>query len=129
MYYQGVQITALSGLLLSIYTFNVDNKIKKDKSYKPICDISSSISCTKAFSSSYSKTFGIPNSIGGIIFYTAILVLSFFQISDAILYLSIASVLGSLYLSYISYFKLKNFCLICSMIYAVNILLLVFSLI
>lgn len=123
-----IQIVAVVGLLASIYAVYVDNKANKEKEYKAVCDINDHISCTKAFSSQYAKTFGISNSILGILFYAVILGLSFLQIPNIVLYLSIAAVLGSLYLGYISYFKLKNFCLVCGTIYVVNILLLIFSL-
>ena len=44
-----------------------------------------------------------------------------------IFYLAIISVIGSIYLAYTQITKIKSFCLVCSGIYLVNLLLLVFS--
>ena len=121
-------IIAIIGLILSIYAYYVERK-SKDKNYKALCDISNRASCTKAFSSKYGKTFGVSNSIYGILFYLLIIILFFINEISIIFYSAILSILGSLYLAYIQYFKMKNFCLICTLIYLVNILLLIFSLI
>ena len=56
-------------------------------------------------------------------FYIAVYVLALMQQTQYLFYLATLSVLGSVYLAYISYFKLKNYCLVCTTIYLVNILL------
>ncbi len=122
-----IQLLAVLGLLLSIYSLYVEKKLEAQKSYSPVCDISKEVSCSAAFTSKYAKTLGIENSILGIAFYTLILVLSVTSYASLILYLAIAGILASIRLAYISYFKLKNFCLICSGIYIVSLLLLILS--
>lgn len=124
---QAIFIISIIGLLLSIYALYVERKNKREKLYKPICDISDKISCTKAFSSPYGKFIGLPNSLMGIIFYLIVIALAFYNQTQHLLYLSIVAMLGSLYLAYTSYIKMKNFCLVCSAIYLVNLLLLIFS--
>lgn len=114
------------GILISIYAYYIELKAKKSKSYKAFCDIGDRASCTKAFASKYGKTFGISNSLGGILFYVFLLVL-FFYMSEIIIYFAIFAFFGSIYLAYISYFRLKNLCIICSLIYLINILLVIFS--
>ena len=45
--------TALScvvGILVSIYAYHVETSHERDPSYRALCDISESISCTKVFS-------------------------------------------------------------------------------
>lgn len=122
-----IQILAVIGLILSLYALVIEKRIKEDNKYKPACDISDKVSCTKAFSSKYGKTFGLSNSIYGIIFYIVILLLTLLGLINYVFYISVLSVLGSIYLVYILYFKVKSFCLVCNGIYLVNVLLLVFS--
>ena len=121
-----ITILAIIGLLLSIYALYVEKK-SLNKKYRPVCDINNRVSCTKAFSSSYGKILGIPNSVFGIIFYVIILILNALNNIQIIFYLAVISVLGSIYLAYVSHIKLKTFCIICNSIYLVNILLLIFS--
>ena len=122
-----IQITAFIGLLLSVYTLYVEKKTEKSASYKAACDISDKISCTKAFKSKYSRFAGLSNALYGLFLYLFILILTFYNNEKIIFFISTFAVLGSIYLAYISYFKLKNLCLVCTSIYLVNFLLLVFS--
>ena len=122
-----ILILAMIGFLLSVYAVYVEKKLEKNKNYKAVCDVSSKVSCTKAFSSKYGKVFGMPNSWGGLGFYPAVIILTFFNLINIVFYLSILSMIFSLYLMYISFFKLKNYCVVCNGIYVVNILLLIFS--
>ena len=116
------------GFILSIYTFYVEKKLKKNKNYKAVCDVSDQISCTKVAKSAYSKLGGIPNSVKGMGYYALIFVLALLNYEQYALYLASAGMAMTLYLAYISYFKLKNYCLVCNGVYIVNILLLYFTL-
>lgn len=44
-------VVCLLGILLSIYAFHVEREKARDPSYTAMCDVSSSISCSKVFSS------------------------------------------------------------------------------
>lgn len=44
-------LVCLLGILLSLYAFHVEREKARDSSYKAMCDVSSSISCSKVFSS------------------------------------------------------------------------------
>lgn len=44
-------LVCLLGILLSLYAFHVEREKAQDPSYKALCDVSSSISCSKVFSS------------------------------------------------------------------------------
>ena len=123
----GIYIFSIIGFLLSIYAFFVENKTKKSKSYKPLCDISKKVSCTKAFSSKYGSLAGVSNSFAGIFFYLIIFSLVIFGKLNYVFYLAILSIIGSLYLAYTQITKIKAFCLVCSCIYIVNLLILIFS--
>jgi vitamin-K-epoxide reductase (warfarin-sensitive) len=120
-----IEILSFIGLILSVYALNVRVKASasKDKSYKPLCDVSERVSCTKAFSSSYGKTFGMPNPVYGIILYMIIIVLAFLSREDIMRYFIYFMLLASVWLAYVSYIKQKNFCVVCSGIYLINILL------
>ena len=122
-----IQITAFAGLLLSAYSLYVEKKTKKSTSYKAACDISDKISCTKAFTSEYSSFAGLSNSLYGLFLYLFILALTLYGDGRIIFFISVFAVIGSIYLAYISYFKLKNFCVVCTPIYLINLLLLVLS--
>ena len=123
-----IQILAVLGFLLSVYAFKTEQNIKKHKKYKALCDFNKEVSCSKTFSSKYSHVAGFSNSLAGIFFYILIFVLAAFNFQNYIFYLAVLSFLGSIYLAYLSFFKLKNFCLICTFIYLINILLLIVSL-
>ena len=123
----GIYIVPILGLLLSVYAFFVEKKIEKSKSYKPLCDISKKISCTKAFGSKYGSLAGVSNSFAGIFFYLIVVFLVFIGQLNYIFYLAIISVISSVYLAYTQITKIKSFCLVCSGIYLINLLLLIFS--
>lgn len=121
------QIITVCGFLISVYALYVRHKVLKAPAYSPICDIRANISCSKALGSRYSKTMGVPNPLAGLLFYALVFVLSF-SYMHLVIYPVIASVIFSLYLAYISYIKQKNFCLVCTLTYLVNIALLVTAL-
>lgn len=120
------QVITVCGFLISLYALYVRHKVLKAPTYSPICDIHPNISCSKALGSQYSKTIGVPNPLSGILFYILVFVMSF-SYMNLVIYPVLASVLFSLYLAYISYIKQKNFCLVCTLTYVVNIALLVIA--
>lgn len=71
-----------------------------------------------------------PNSVYGVVFYAFQLLLGLTVSAMAALFLmttSILSVMGSLYLGYILYFVLKDFCVICITTYALNFILFILN--
>ncbi len=120
-----ILILAVIGLLLSLYANNVGRKLEV-KNYRPLCDISGRVSCTRAFSSPYGKTFGVYNSVYGIIFYLIIVVLALLNEPQYIFILSLLAFIGTIYLVY-ALIKIRTFCVVCASIYVINILLLIVS--
>ncbi|MBI5002048.1 hypothetical protein HZC31_01555 [Candidatus Woesearchaeota archaeon] len=120
-------IICIAGFLLSAYSFYVEKKLEKNKKYKAVCDISDHMSCTAAAKSKYSAVGGVPNSVKGMFFYPFMAVLALVASPQVVFYLASASLVMTVYLIYVSYFKLKNYCLVCSSVYLVNILLFYFS--
>lgn len=123
------QILLLSfiGFLLSLYLYYIETKIKEKPLYKALCDISNTISCTAIAKSKYSSLAGVSNSLKGMVYYSLLAGVVLFDYSLLVFFLSVASMGMTVYLAYISYFKLKNYCLVCNAIYIVNLLLLYFS--
>ncbi|XP_025836511.1 vitamin K epoxide reductase complex subunit 1-like protein 1 [Agrilus planipennis] len=125
-------VSSIIGLGLSIYAFIVEIAIEHNRSYTPMCDISETISCTKAFKSQYGKGMGLfgeksifnrPNALVGMIFYS--LLITFVQSNSATVNLIcyfgiILSNISSLYFAYILYFKLHTLCIVCVSTYVVN---------
>ena len=122
-----IQIFSVLGLVVSWYAYTVERNLKVNTNYHPFCDISDSMSCTKAFMSPSGHLLGISNALGGIMFYTLLFALTFLASSDLIFYLTLASFWGTIYLAYVSYVKMRNFCLVCNLIYIINVLLFIFG--
>jgi vitamin-K-epoxide reductase (warfarin-sensitive) len=99
--------------------------VKREANYKAICDLSDRMSCMKSIRSDEGKIFGIPNGVYGIGFYAAIYFATFPQFQSYLFPLAVLGVLFSLYFAYQLYFKVKTFCVVCTSIYLVNILLLI----
>ncbi len=124
-----LRIVASLGLLLAIYAVYVETRIKKDYAYEPVCELGNNASCKNAFNSDYGKILGVSNASLGILFYITFIAITFTQYTNLLFILSTISALGSLYLAYALYFKLRNVCVVCTMTYIVNALLLIFVLI
>ncbi len=115
------------GLLLALYAMHVEHKATRNKRYRALCDINDRISCSKAFTSRYGYHFGISNAVWGVVFYVLVGALLFLEAFWVVFVLALIATLGSFYLAYFLYFKLKDFCIICTGIYLVNLALLVTS--
>ena len=113
------------GLLLSLYAYTVEKKLEREKKYVPMCDIKDHISCSKAFTSEYGHMAGFSNSLGGMFAYATLMFMSYLNLTQVVWIMVIGASLTSLYLAYISYKVLHNYCVVCTSIYAVNLALLV----
>ncbi len=114
-------LLAFIGFCLSLYAYFVEQRVKKDPTYKPACNISDRISCTKPLVSPYGKLMGFSNSYLGLIYYPVLGLISLFGNTLSLVILATGSLLFTLYLAYILFTKIKSLCLICLSIYAVNI--------
>ncbi|XP_069508002.1 vitamin K epoxide reductase complex subunit 1 [Ambystoma mexicanum] len=124
------------GIVLSVYAYHVETSKESDASYRALCDINPSISCSKVFTSRWGRGFGLlehlfgrqslvnqPNSVFGVLFYSLQILLGFSGTARAAITLvctSVVSLIGSLYLAYILFFVLSDFCVICVTTYALN---------
>lgn len=100
-------ISGAVGLLASLILTLDKIEILKNPDFIPACSINPVLTCTSAMSSVQSETFGIPNSIIGIILFTALLVVSgllFFGVkySKPILAsMLVASIAGFIFTTYL----------------------------
>ncbi|XP_066579313.1 vitamin K epoxide reductase complex subunit 1 [Amia ocellicauda] len=133
-----------AGLVLSVYAYHVETSRERDASYRAMCDFSSSVSCSKVFTSRWGRGFGLvapllgsdtvlnqPNSVLGVLFYLLQLGLGQSLSSRAALCLVLSSwlsVVGSLYLAWILTFVLQDFCVVCVSTYLLNFVLLYINL-
>ncbi|PSN36255.1 Vitamin K epoxide reductase complex subunit 1-like protein 1 [Blattella germanica] len=133
---KGIVGVCLVGLALSYYAYVVETSKEHDEKYEAMCDISEHMSCSKAFTSPYGRGFGlvrhifgedsplnVPNSLGGLLFYCIVIALNMVNTAQAtkmMLGLVVVSNLASVYLAYILYFVLYDFCVVCVSTYIVN---------
>jgi vitamin-K-epoxide reductase (warfarin-sensitive) len=122
-----IELLALIGFCISLYGFSIEQKLKKNPNYKPLCDISDAASCTKPIRSPLGKLFGISNTIVGMLFYPAIAFLAWAGWYQLLVLCMIGASAISLYLAYVLFFQIKTFCLICVVTYFLNGALLVAS--
>lgn len=120
-----VLVISSIGLLLSLYGLFVERKLKADKSYKAVCDISDKMSCTKTFLSPWGKMLGISNVYLGILAYTAMMAIALMDNVQLAFLGACVLCAGSALLAYILFTKVRTFCLLCTSIYVVNLLLLI----
>lgn len=120
-------ILATVGFGLSFYMFMVERKLKKNPTYKPVCNLSDRISCTKALESEYAQPLGVSNALLGLLFYPILTLLALNNYPALVYYASIGACCVSFFLALILYFRIKTFCIICSSLYVVNALLLIVS--
>jgi vitamin-K-epoxide reductase (warfarin-sensitive) len=121
-------VLALIGFGISLYAYFVEKKIKEDASYKPACDLSDRISCSKPLNSQYGNLFFVSNTVAGMSFYALIALLAALNASTLILVAAIGACILTLYLAYLLYFKIKSLCLVCTSLYVVNFLILAVTL-
>lgn len=121
-------ILSLIGFGVSLYTYNLEQKVEQQPDYKPACDLSDTVSCTKPIKSKYGKLFFVSNSLVGMLYYCIVAVLAFFDARMLLVLASCGAIVVSVVLAYILYFKIKSFCLLCNALYVVNILIFFLSL-
>ncbi len=119
-----VSITlAAVGFCASLYAYFIERKIREKPDYKPVCDISDRISCTKPILSEYSNLFFFSNGLMGALFYAVIAALAFTDSFRLMMIATSVRLVATCFLAYLLYFKIRSLCLVCTLIYIINILL------
>ena len=113
---------AALGLLASAAATWVHYHLLVNPDYTSFCDVNATVSCKQAYLSRYGSLGGVPVAVGGLIFFTFVLLLMWAgrkgnKVADsAPAYIFAASTLALavvLYLAYASFFVLKEVCPIC----------------
>nr|UVZ36621.1 Vitamin K epoxide reductase complex subunit 1 [Rattus tiomanicus] len=126
----------LAGLALSLYALHVKAARARNEDYRALCDVGTAISCSRVFSSRWGRGFVLvehvlradsilnqSNSTFGCMCYTEQLLLGCLRgrwASILLILSSLVSVAGSLYLAWILFFVLYDFCIVCITTYAIN---------
>lgn len=116
------------GFAISLYTYLLELKVKRMPQYKPFCDISDKISCTKVMKSEYASLFYISNALFALVFYVFMFAFALKRMIIPLIIGSFGAFAVSLFLAYILYFKIKSFCLLCTSLYVTNLCLFLISL-
>jgi len=135
-----IALIALLGLIISaelcFVFYNANFVLNAMPSF---CTINSVIDCDAVAKTGFSLLFGIPLSVYGVLFYLFVLLLSLFPFKkyrfsekiknpeSLIFTLSTFSVISSVILAVISFFFIHKICILCMILYLVNILLFVIS--
>ncbi len=114
---------AVIGFFISAYAYYVEKKIRQEPGFKPFCDINNKISCTKPIKSIYSNLFFFSNAFVGMFYYMVITFLAFLDARTFLIIIASISMIITCYLAYILYFKIKSFCLLCTSVYLINLIL------
>lgn len=69
--------------------------------------------------------FGIKSGIWGMIYYSVFAFIMIFNLRILLIFLSILAIIYGVYVTYISIFKQKDFCPLCTVIHVMNVLMLV----
>ena len=128
---------ALLGLVSSTASSVVHYRLLTQPGYTSFCDINPSVSCTQAYLSPYGSFAGVPIAIGGVVFFSLVLVLAWIggramapvkENSTAYIFaLSTIGLAFVLYLAWASFFVLKAFCVLCGITYVAVIALFIIS--
>ncbi|KAH0626340.1 hypothetical protein JD844_001276 [Phrynosoma platyrhinos] len=113
-----------AGLALSVYAFHVETSKERDAAYRAMWG--RGFGLVAGLLGTHS-VFNQPNSIFGIAFYLLQILLGFSTsglAAIALLGSSLVSIAGSVYLAYILFFVLHDFCVICVSTYILNFALL-----
>jgi protein-disulfide isomerase/uncharacterized membrane protein len=111
------------GLAASTASTYVHHRLLTVPSYSSVCDISITVSCTDAYLSRYGSFWGVPVAIGGVAFFTLVLLMTALgsrpasrrreNVPGYIFALSTMALAVVLYLAWASFFQLKTVCLLC----------------
>lgn len=114
-------ILSSAGFFVSLYALFIERALRADATYRPACDISNRISCTKALLGPYNTMFGISRALWGLLFYALMAGAALLNMHVVVFWLSVAGLCASGVLAYVLYFKVRSFCLVCTTIYLINI--------
>ena len=124
---------SLVGIILSFLLAEVGINVLINPGYHSFCNFNQEFNCETVALSSYASHFGIPNFLYGIGYYTLLLAVGGYCLTAKenklpnyfvyVFWFSFIAILVSIYLFYVSEFIIKSKCVLCMMVYVVNIIL------
>lgn len=118
-------ITSLIGFFIALYFYMTEQRLKRNKGFRPACDITQRVSCTKVIKSRYGHMYSVSNAAIGLVFYTIVCLCAYFEWLRAALVITAIGCVVSLVLAYLIYVRERLYCLLCTALYLINIFLLV----
>ena len=122
-----IVVVAMLGFCVSWYTYVTEKRKKREPEFKPFCDLSDYVSCSKPMQSPYANLFFFSNALVGMVFYLVVAALAALHLAHFLLIVVAGGCLVSCVLAYLLYFKIKALCLLCTSLYLINALLLYLS--
>ena len=120
-------ILACAGLVAAATSTYVHVRMLGDPGYASFCDINASVSCTQVYQSRYGSVFGVPVALGGVIWFAAVLLLTYAgaraprasapHVAGYQLLWSTVGLAVAMYMAYASFFVLGTVCLLCVVVY------------
>jgi protein-disulfide isomerase/uncharacterized membrane protein len=136
VYFLTVLVLAVGGLLNSIYLAVSHYRVYTDIGYRSFCAISQSINCDTVSQSPFSIFLNLPIPIWGILGYLLFLLILPFawgpqskkiRIWSLMFLVSLAFSLYSVFLAWISTFKIHSYCMMCILSYGISFMLLFYT--
>ena len=130
-------LLSLCGSVISAYLLYHHVALRSGALAGPsICNLGGSFDCDAVALSSFSELFGVPLGGYGLIYYLTLILLAWFlapdplagqshkaSYSDSMFFLSALSLPPTIFLAFVSIVYLGKVCLFCSLLYLINILL------
>ena len=120
-------ILACAGLAAAVASTYVHVRMLGDPGYASFCDINASVSCTQVYQSRYGSVLGVPVALGGVIWFAAVLLLTYAgarapqaaapNVAGYLLLWSTVGLAVAMYMAYASFFVLGTVCLLCVVVY------------
>ena len=118
---------ACAGFAAAAASTYVHMRMLGDPGYASFCDINASVSCTQVYQSRYGSVFGVPVALGGVIWFAAVLLLTYAgarapraaapNVAGYLLLWSTVGLAVAMYMAYASFFVLGTVCLLCVVVY------------
>ena len=120
-------VLACAGLAAAATSTYVHVRMLGDPGYASFCDVNARVSCTLAYQSPYGAVFGVPVALAGVIWFAAVLLLTYAgaraprasapHVAGYQLLWSTVGLAVAMYLAYASFFVLGAACLLCIVVY------------
>ena len=120
-------ILTCAGLAASAASTYVHARMLGDPGYASFCDINAAVSCTQVYQSRYGSVLGVPVALGGVIWFAAVLLLTYAgarapraaapNVAGYLLLWSTVGLAVAMYMAYASFFVLGTVCLLCVVVY------------